>query len=94
MRPIRDKLVLGVAELGVLRILDGRMTRDRVERTVLKHELSKSSATVADAIESLIRKKLVRSLSGKRLAKSIDDFVGLTYAGKALRKALMIGKFM
>ena len=86
--------MLGVAELGVLRILGVRMSRDAVERTVLKKGLSKSSGTVTDAVESLIQKKLVKRASKKKPTKSADDFVWLTLAGKAMRKAMITGKFI
>ena len=91
---IRERFVLGVAELGVLRILDGRMSRDVIEGSVLRRGLSKSSGTVTDAVESLIEKRLVERGINKRPAKSADDFVCLTLKGKAMRKALMRGKFI
>jgi DNA-binding MarR family transcriptional regulator len=94
MTQIKDKFVLGIAELGILRILKGSMSRDRIQRSVLKLELAKSSGTVTDAIESLIKKRLVeRTAKGKSL-KSVDDFVTLTRAGKTMRRALSIGKLI
>lgn len=70
------------------------MNRDKLERVILARGWSKSSGTVADAVESLIKKRLIERGSRTKPAKALEDVIRLTRSGKAMRRALVIGKFI